>query len=111
MSIELVTEKWEKPVEPNPFEPVVAQLSEMGDDYLGKFVVPEGMKASKAKVLFASAARAQGFSARLKIDEVDGKGRAILGYVLGPKRKARGSGKAADAGSVEGEATESAVKG
>lgn len=92
MDIKITTKPFVKPEKPNPFDGVVASLIEAGPNTLGEFIVPDSLKPSQAKVLFSKAARAAGFTASLKKDEVNEKGKTVLGYVLVTKRE-RKSGK------------------
>lgn len=90
MAIEI--EKYIAPTPTNRFDADVKALAEAGADVIGKITVPKGEKVASAKLAFQNAAKAAGFSARVKLEQPDTKtGDTVLGFVLYEKRKPRDS--------------------
>lgn len=109
MAIEI--EKYVAPAKQNRYDADVKALAEAGPDSLGKVLVPAGEKVASAKLTFQAAAKAAGYSARVKLEETAKDGSTVLGFVLFDKRKPRGSGAdAAESGSVETEVAEVTTK-
>lgn len=102
MAIEI--EDYTAPVAANRYDGDVADLIAAGAGKRGKITVPKGEKVTTEKLAFQNAAKAKGFSARVKLEETDEKGNTVLGFVLFDKRKPR------ESASVEAEAPEVTTK-
>lgn len=89
MAIEI--EDYQAPVRENEYTQDVADLAAAGEGKLGKIVVKAGGKVASAKLAFQTAARNAGYSARVKLEEVDSKGATTLGFVLSGRRTRRAS--------------------
>lgn len=101
----IAIEDYTPPVKENAYTDDVKALAQAGEGKMGKIELKAGEKVTAAKLAFQNAAKAQGFSARVKLEETDAKGNTVLGFVLYPGRKPRG-----ESAKLEAEASDVATK-